>query len=557
MVTAEMVEFKVIGAEGEAINLEPYLEHFQQRAFTSLGVSSVSMGIGDTTNRSTADAMSVEMHDSIKHYQNILARSITKEIFRELLQEGGWELYENFEKNWVHLRFNEIEVENQIRTETHIKDLLQSNMITFEEARERMGDQPFTLKEWADTFLIKFLLPQDIVKLTGTTDIDEHGEIMLQKHKADMSDNKREQELHPKALAAADADINKTKADTDNVKADTALKKKELAQPAETPGGAVGGAHVTTTVATKQIPGGGRSKSVTIKKPVTAPKGHFAPQPGAPGPAAQPVTGVKKTANQQRPTNQHGTRTAPKRKTEGLSISEAIFSRDVNMSTRLVSFHKELIEMYEELRQAAIEQAKLHIDNRDTSYTDVEMSDWLYKLVEGRLTRHCERYLQNSFYSGASRLFQEVGLTAPMPGHLSEREALRDFNERTIRRLIKDLTRPSITAINSGKPEEKVIQKINDTFDNCKYRLELISNTELPQAFWFGYASAAKNSVIPIELQVITQEESCEECTSQPKKYINPDSARTRLKTVPTFHPLCDCSLEPVYDRIQDPEEGE
>jgi hypothetical protein len=516
LVTSESVEFNVVGAEGEAINLEPYLEHFQNRSFSGLGVSGVAMGQGDTANRSTADAMSVEMHDQIKHFQNVLSRSISQEIFREILQEGGFELYEDIEKNWAELIFEEIEVESQIKREAHNLALLQANALTFSEFRKRIGLQPFTEAQWDDTYLTRFLIPQDIVKLTGTTDLEDHGKIMLQKHKADMN-------------AAADL--------SDHSDMDLKLKQKELDAPPEQ--GAAQGAHAITTTKHAVTTGGGKrtvAKTTQVKKPVAAPKGHFALPPG---PSADPKTTSKGTDNKNRPANQHGKRLGPKRKGEGLFLSEDVSAHSVDMTTSLAGFYTEIGELFEDLRGASIEQGQLHINM--TPEEEPQFSKLLFELVKGRILTLSQRYLQPAFHAGVARFWDESELPALADPFTSERAALTEFNERTVNRLVGDLARPTIRAIKNTADPKDLPAKVNAIFDGVRYRLEIIANTELPQSYWFGYASAAHLTGVP--LQLAREAECCDECLAAPDLWENQSSARRRLSAAPTLHPRCECSL--------------
>jgi hypothetical protein len=131
--------------------------------------------------------------------------------------------------------------------------------------------------------------------------------------------------------------------------------------------------------------------------------------------------------------------------------------------------------------------------------------------------------------------------------YTNEKKALIEFNEKTFERLIKDLCRPSLRAItrqqeNQNPNPDKMAQKIHEIFEDCKYRLDLIANSEIPQAFWLGYASAAYNHGIPLQLK--REEEECDVCDKHLGKLENSSSARQRLRSVPVYHPNCNCGLE-------------
>lgn len=125
----------------DSIDAKPYLEYFENRVFSGLGMSQVDMGRGDTANRSTADAMTGIKADRVKGWQQQLQIQIDKYIIDELLVEGGFDPLINpeFDVNFV---FNEIEQEMRIKTETHEIFKFEHNLQTFEETRKNMGMDP-------------------------------------------------------------------------------------------------------------------------------------------------------------------------------------------------------------------------------------------------------------------------------------------------------------------------------------------------------------------------------------------------------------------------------
>lgn len=145
IVTPERHEIRAIGAEGRAIRAEGYLEHFKQRVFAGLGVSSVDMGDGQTANRSTADNMSRNMVDSVKDFQQVLEILVNEFIIKELLLEStfGNEVLEH--ENRCFLQFKEIDVDAQIKKENHNADQFTKDALTWDELRRRNGNEPIQI----------------------------------------------------------------------------------------------------------------------------------------------------------------------------------------------------------------------------------------------------------------------------------------------------------------------------------------------------------------------------------------------------------------------------
>ena len=140
-ITNEKTEIKAIGSEGNAMNMQPYLNYFEQRVFSALGVSAAQMGRGGA--KQDADSMEQQVHDTVKFIQRMMSEFIEKKMLMELLLEGGFNPFEK--DNYVDYVFEEISLETKIKKENHEINKYQSNVTTFNEARRRMG-----LKDEAD-----------------------------------------------------------------------------------------------------------------------------------------------------------------------------------------------------------------------------------------------------------------------------------------------------------------------------------------------------------------------------------------------------------------------
>lgn len=124
-----------------AIDGHPYLQYFENRVFSGMGLSQVDFGRGDTANRNTADAMTGQKADRIKGWQKIIQAYIDEFIINELLIEGGFDPLINPEFD-VDFVFNEIELESKIKAENHEILKFNSSLQTWEETRVNLGLDP-------------------------------------------------------------------------------------------------------------------------------------------------------------------------------------------------------------------------------------------------------------------------------------------------------------------------------------------------------------------------------------------------------------------------------
>jgi len=136
IVTNEKTVIKAVGAEGEALDASKYLEYFEKRVFTALGVSEAQMGRGGS--KQDADSMEAQVHDTVKYIQRVIAVFTENYIINELLLEGGFNPILN-EDDIVTYEFNEISLDTKVKIENHELLKFQSNLISFDEARHAIG----------------------------------------------------------------------------------------------------------------------------------------------------------------------------------------------------------------------------------------------------------------------------------------------------------------------------------------------------------------------------------------------------------------------------------
>lgn len=120
---------------------EKYLEYFEKRVFTGLGVSETLMGRSATSNRSTAENQSAEMRDRVEAFQTVQEDFINHFILRELLLEGGFDPLLNSEHSAV-FEFEEIDTDLKIKQENHAVYMFEHNAWTHEEMRSAIGMEP-------------------------------------------------------------------------------------------------------------------------------------------------------------------------------------------------------------------------------------------------------------------------------------------------------------------------------------------------------------------------------------------------------------------------------
>lgn len=135
---------EVIGANKTALDAANYLEHFKERVAVGLGVAPHHLGMSmNGGNRSMTDRLDTALYDKVKQYQKLFSEMVRVHIFNELLLEGGFDPITNpleeGSSDRCYFKFNEIDVDTQVKKETHVIQKFVNNVIGLSEARAELG----------------------------------------------------------------------------------------------------------------------------------------------------------------------------------------------------------------------------------------------------------------------------------------------------------------------------------------------------------------------------------------------------------------------------------
>jgi hypothetical protein len=209
-VTDDRVEVDVVGAQGKGADPGPMLEHYLNRTLIGLGVSGVDMGLADTSNRATSDTVSQNLKEMVKADLQSFADQVDMEFFRELFQESRVKISVQKAVATTHLDFGEIDVDGQIKQETHALNLFQSHGLDQDELRQRIRHNPFTKDQEKKTHFEKHMVGLERAKHKMQLELvekqQEHDAKMqtqAEKHQAKMGERSEETKLKSAAVAAA------------------------------------------------------------------------------------------------------------------------------------------------------------------------------------------------------------------------------------------------------------------------------------------------------------------------------------------------------------------
>lgn len=155
--TSERHEIKFLGAEGETLDISPFVKHYEMRVLGGLRLSEIDLGRGDTSNRGTAKVISQILADACREIQETVRSALNTKLLNILVLEGGFDLSP---ENRVMLNFPPIDKEEERAQEMHGLVLYQSGAIDVDELRqEYLGRNPLAEEQVAKTFLNVWLIP--------------------------------------------------------------------------------------------------------------------------------------------------------------------------------------------------------------------------------------------------------------------------------------------------------------------------------------------------------------------------------------------------------------
>jgi len=140
-------DIDVVSTGNAALDATKYVDHFKERVAVGLGVAPHHLGMMmNGGNRSVTERLDTALYDKIKQYQKIFSDMVRVHIFNELLLEGGFDPIANPAEEGVSdrcfFKFNEIDVDTQVKKETHIIQKYVNSLISIEEARIQLGVDP-------------------------------------------------------------------------------------------------------------------------------------------------------------------------------------------------------------------------------------------------------------------------------------------------------------------------------------------------------------------------------------------------------------------------------
>jgi hypothetical protein len=141
IVLPERHDIDVVGSQGKALDIQPYLDHFKERVAVGMGLTKKRLGMSQA-NAAKDEEDDTKIFDKIKLYQKTFGELIRLHIFNELLLEADFDPFVARKDvlDTCYFVFNEIDVDTQVKKENHIIQKWISDLVIWDEARIQLKE---------------------------------------------------------------------------------------------------------------------------------------------------------------------------------------------------------------------------------------------------------------------------------------------------------------------------------------------------------------------------------------------------------------------------------
>lgn len=243
--------------------------------------------------------------------------------------------------------------------------------------------------------------------------------------------------------------------------------------------------------------------------------------------------GTADNNNKMKPTNQHGTKTSPKKTTsdnEKSKVLEMNMAKAIRAENALECAGKR----YENLRNDVLQLAK-NCNEENNLEKQIPM---VFSQTKDAMLKDFKYFIQSSLNNGVGDCKNDMKVSRSP--NVNESLAAR-IVERLTEEKINTLFDVLMSGVSKKIKEENSSKSISSLFDVANYRVGFIIRTKLMKSYNYGYALAAQ-SLGQNFVKATINEEACKICIENKDKKI--ELAGDFYKDLPPWHANCLCRVE-------------
>lgn len=239
-------------------------------------------------------------------------------------------------------------------------------------------------------------------------------------------------------------------------------------------------------------------------------------------------SGNGSVSNKNQPTNQHGTRSAPKLNKDIFGDSFSITIPNLDIITTQTA---PLSAAYSDVKKSIIDRVRIQgVEQKVITYN----LNYAFTEAANRLILLAKRAFRLGM-GAAGENFWGIDTT-----HIDDK--INDHIKRYVRKLQKEILShiDNYTAKNSALKNEDAVF-VSMIFDALQYRAKMIDNAEIMRAYNWGLLYGYRLSDVEKVVSVYHGNETCERCKQAALQYDSPSAII--YEELPPYHGYCSCTI--------------
>jgi hypothetical protein len=161
IVTNHRISIEAINLLKNLSDLTSLLEYYKTRILIGSGSSSVLVGEGDTSNRSTASSIDDALSDHCMYFANIICFMFNYYLIPEILKLDITDerLYNEYGEFIIQMTFNEMKLEKQIQIQNSTMNLYHGNILPMNRVLRKLKEPPLSAEEEKQLYIERVQKP--------------------------------------------------------------------------------------------------------------------------------------------------------------------------------------------------------------------------------------------------------------------------------------------------------------------------------------------------------------------------------------------------------------
>ncbi len=251
------------------------------------------------------------------------------------------------------------------------------------------------------------------------------------------------------------------------------------------------------------------------------------------------------TDNKQKPANQNGSRTGPKKSTESV-LNESDAPKETSPTELLYS---QLLSVYESIEKDVLDEVGKFQENERFPIRNTKELLSSIHFGKDKMLNIIQREAKQVFSEGIRKARTELDLSrSPKVNMYEALNVISAYNKDSFNLMDKTIHSMLDEKLKHAKNKVEALLVTKGIFESLKHRIQSISKTSLLKSHHYGYALALSRAGVA-HIASICEEGGCDTCYEKSRETIelvelSAMNEAILFYQIPPFHPHCECDLK-------------